>query len=155
MSDQPTYEKNLINEWDEQHPNHKFPNVGDLDNFAKFVADYHNSHILDQTAQTPNVNKIFTKTDTVSNPKAEAECCTNDKNPSNVYEDATHRYTKVDKDYVIKAFNNWIDKHPGISIATIASLGLLISFKLFQAFYAGAIYKGNVRTIKYLKKYYK
>jgi len=79
----------------------------------------------------------------------------NTTSDTNTYEDDTHRYTKVDGKYIRKMVNDWIDDNPGKTIGFIFLAGTVLTCKVFQNICTRAVYKGNLRTIKYLMKYSK
>lgn len=127
-------EKWLARKWNEMHPNEKLPEVG-----TKEFIDFCDEVIA---ASQPTV---------VSDEKKDESKATESDKPT-VTEDDKYRYTKVDKNYIRKAINDWVDENPGKTIGLILIAGCMVSCKLFQRICTNAVYKANLRTIKYLTK---
>ena len=128
-------EKWLTRKWNEMHPNEKEPEFG-----TKEFVDFCDEVIA---ASQPS---------TVSEEKKDESKVTETDKPT-VTEDDKHRYTKVDRNYIRKALNDWVDDNPGKTIGLILIAGCVISCKVFQRICTKAVYKGNLRTIKYLMKH--
>ncbi len=111
--------------WNEAHPGVAFPDI-DSKEFRDFCDEWAASNSYSNTKQKESVN---------------------------VYEDDKHRYTKVDKNYIRKVINDWIDENPGKTISIGFLACVMVSCKIFQRICTKAVYKGNLRTIKYLMKH--
>lgn len=130
-------EKWLARKWNEMHPNEKLPEVG-----TKEFIDFCDEVIAaSKPSEVSDENKNESKTVEPDKPT--------------VTEDDKYRYTKVDKNYIRKALNNWVDENPGKTIGIILIAGCMISCKVFQRICANAVYKANLRTIKYLTKHHR
>ena len=120
--------------WNEEHPGVEMPDVNSKE-FDAFCDEF------------LSANKSIS-----DNKKMEAE---SQKESENVYEDDKYRYTKVDKNYIRHAINNWIDANPGKSIGLVLVAGAILSCKVFQHICKKAVYKGNIRAYRYLIKHVK
>lgn len=52
----------------------------------------------------------------------------------------------------ISAIDQWSLQHPGFTLAIIIFGGTIVSYKVFQSFVAGSVFKGNLKTLKYLNR---
>ena len=116
--------------WNEEHPGVEMPDINSKE-FDAFCEEF--------LSASKNVS---------DDKKTEAES-------TNVYEDDKYRYTKVDKNYIRHAVNDWIDANPGKSIGLVLLAGAILSCKVFQHICMKAVYKGNIRAYKYLMKHVK
>ena len=53
---------------------------------------------------------------------------------------------------IIKKIDQWSMNHPGTSLVIFFGGSGLICYKILQAFVAGAVFKGNVKTLRYISK---
>lgn len=53
---------------------------------------------------------------------------------------------------IIEKIDTWSMNHPGTSLIIFFGGSGLICYKILQAFVAGAIFKGNLKTLKYISK---
>lgn len=123
----------ITKKWNELHPNEKRPEIG-------------TKEFIDFCDEVIAASRPVTVTDSLN---------TNTTSNVNSYEDATHRYTKVDRKYIRKIINDWIDDNPGKTIGFMFIAGTILSCKVFQYICTRAVYKGNLHTIKYLMKHHK
>jgi len=127
------FEEWMTRKWNEFHPNEKMPEIGT----KEFVAFCDEVAAASQPVSATDSHNTTTTSNT------------------NTYEDDTHRYTKVDGKYIRKIINDWIDDNPGKTIGFVFLAGTVLTCKVFQHICTRAVYKGNLRTIKYLMKYSK
>ena len=135
------FEEFMTKKWNEFHPGEKMPEIGT----KEFVA------FCDEVAAA---SQPVSETDS-HNTKTTSNTNTYTTSNTNTYEDDTHRYTKVDGKYIRKIINDWIDDNPGKTIGFVFLAGAILTCKVFQHICTRAVYKGNLRTIKYLMKYSK
>lgn len=122
----------LRKKWEEMYPDKPMPEVGTAE-FNIFC----DTLLSELTSDKTNVN---------SNPES---------NDQHVYEDETHVYTKLDWKYISDKANAWIDNNPGKVLGFIGLITVGVSLKLWQLLIAGAVHKGNLKTIKYMMKHNK
>lgn len=53
---------------------------------------------------------------------------------------------------IVNAIDEWSMEHPGLSLAIFFGSSSFFVYKLGQSFIAGAVHKGNLKTIRYLDK---
>lgn len=81
--------------------------------------------------------------------ETEDKCCCDGNCSCNNSEEKT---SQNDKFELKDAISEWSMKHPSLSFAIFLGGASLIAYKISQSFIAGAIHKGNLKTIRYLDR---
>lgn len=56
---------------------------------------------------------------------------------------------------VIEKIDKWSMKHPGLSLLIFFGGGSFLAYKISQSFVAGAVFKGNIKTLRYMERFVK
>jgi len=120
----------LVKKWIDKHPDEKIPKFGteEFDIFWKKAT-------MGEDKQPATENAV--ENDEIACPDISADPAENhDEEPVSIS----------------KTIDQWTDEHPAITIGLFV-LSVFLSGKLLQNFCSKAVYKGNMRTIKYLMKH--
>lgn len=125
--------------WHEENPGKDFPQVGSVQFF-----DYINKTIESETIAAQlkeDAKKIDHEYDKYTNVEYYNFDISEEENNT------------TDKNAIFETLNDFAYNHPVATVGLLGTLGLTVFYKIIQQFYAGAIYKGNLKTLKYIWKH--